>query len=156
MTFLVVLLVLVVGGYAYYAYRQEKQSTSLPRFFVRGVSSDGRDYGDWVIAESADNAAIKASMNGVVVSTVQDQSGVVVPVTPRMVVGPAAPAWSPGVAAVLSFFIPGLGQMYKGQVFNGLAWLAVTVVGYVALVVPGIILHLCCIVGAASGNPAKR
>ncbi len=64
--------------------------------------------------------------------------------------------WSPGVAAVLSFVIPGLGQIYKGQIFNGLAWLVAVIVGYVAFIIPGIVLHLCCIVGAASGDPYDR
>ncbi len=32
----------------------------------------------------------------------------------------------PGVAAVLSFFIPGGGQIYNGEVFRGLFWLIVT------------------------------
>jgi TM2 domain-containing membrane protein YozV len=63
-------------------------------------------------------------------------------------------AWSPGVAAVLSLVIPGAGQMYKGQVVNGLVWLLFTVIGYAALILPGLIIHICCIVGAASGNPA--
>lgn len=62
--------------------------------------------------------------------------------------------WSPGVAAVLSFFIPGLGQIYKGQVINGLFWLIITAVGYLCLV-PGIVLHLFCIIGAASGDPYR-
>ena len=63
--------------------------------------------------------------------------------------------WSPGVAAVLSFFVPGLGQIYKGQIFNGLVWLVIVILGYVFFVLPGIILHLCCIFGAASGDPTK-
>lgn len=63
--------------------------------------------------------------------------------------------WSPVVAALLSFIIPGLGQMYKGQIFNGIAWFVVVIVGYALLVVPGIILHLICILGAAMGNPYK-
>lgn len=64
---------------------------------------------------------------------------------------PAA-TWSPGVAAVLSLVIPGAGQMYKGHVFGGLVWLFVVVVGYWMLIVPGFILHLCCIISAASGQ----
>lgn len=32
----------------------------------------------------------------------------------------------PGVAAVLSFFIPGVGQIYNGDVLRGLFWLIVT------------------------------
>lgn len=61
--------------------------------------------------------------------------------------------WSPGVAAVLSFFIPGLGQLYKGKIGKGLVWFIATAIGYALLVVPGLILHLCCIVNAASGDP---
>ena len=33
---------------------------------------------------------------------------------------------SPGVAAVLSFFIPGVGQFYNGQFFWGIVWLIIT------------------------------
>lgn len=63
--------------------------------------------------------------------------------------------WSPGVAAVLSLVIPGAGQMYKGQILNGVVWLFFVVLGYVFYVFPGLILHLLCIVGAASGDPTK-
>jgi hypothetical protein len=45
--------------------------------------------------------------------------------------------------------------MYKGQVFNGLVWLVVVVIGYVVFVIPGLVLHLFCIIGAASGDPYK-
>ena len=58
-------------------------------------------------------------------------------------------AWSPGVAAVLSLVLPGAGHMYKGQVTNGLVWLLVVTVGYVALILPGLILHVCCVISAA-------
>ena len=61
--------------------------------------------------------------------------------------------WSPGLAVVLSFFVPGLGQFYKGQILNGIAWFFFVLVGYAALIVPGLLLHLFCIIGAASGNP---
>lgn len=33
---------------------------------------------------------------------------------------------NPGVAAVLSFFIPGLGQFYTGRFWRGIFWLIVT------------------------------
>ncbi len=33
---------------------------------------------------------------------------------------------SPGVAAVLSFFVPGVGQFYNGKFLRGLFWLIVT------------------------------
>lgn len=68
----------------------------------------------------------------------------------------ASPNWSPGVAAVLSLVIPGAGQMYKGQVFKGLAWLLVVAIGYVAFILPGVVLHVCCIIGASLGNPEKQ
>ena len=63
--------------------------------------------------------------------------------------------WNPGVAAVLSLVIPGAGQMYKGQVGNGLVWLICVIFGYMFFILPGLILHLFCIVGAASGDPSK-
>lgn len=63
--------------------------------------------------------------------------------------------WHPGIAAVLSLLIPGAGQMYKGEVGSGIAWLVVVCIGYLLLIVPGIILHIFCIVGAASGDPNK-
>lgn len=61
-------------------------------------------------------------------------------------------AWNPAVAAILSLLIPGLGQIYKGQPLNGLVWFVLTLVGYVTFIIPGLILHLCCILGAASGR----
>ena len=66
---------------------------------------------------------------------------------------PPVQRWSPGLAAVLSFFIPGLGQLYKGQIINGIVWFFMVGLGYLALILPGLLLHLFCIIGAASGNP---
>ncbi|MEI6233359.1 MAG: hypothetical protein WCT04_09915 [Planctomycetota bacterium] len=63
--------------------------------------------------------------------------------------------WSAGVAMVLSFLIPGLGQMYKGQLLNGLAWFVIVVIGYIILFVPGLILHLFCIAGAGMGDTTR-
>lgn len=63
--------------------------------------------------------------------------------------------WSRGVAMVLSFLIPGLGQLYKGQVFNGLLWFVITFAGYICFIVPGLVLHICCILGAGTGNQYK-
>jgi TM2 domain-containing membrane protein YozV len=61
--------------------------------------------------------------------------------------------WSPGVAAVISFFFPGVGHMYKGQIGTGMFWLIIVVAGYFAFILPGVILHLICIFAAASGDP---
>lgn len=63
--------------------------------------------------------------------------------------------WHPGIAAVLSFFFPGVGQIYKGQIVAGLIWLLIVPVGYMLLIIPGVILHICCIGGAYSSNPTK-
>ena len=57
---------------------------------------------------------------------------------------------SNGVAAVLSLVIPGAGQMYKGHVGEGLLWLIFVGIGYVMFVIPGLVLHLICIIAAAS------
>ena len=66
-----------------------------------------------------------------------------------------AKRWSPLVAMLLSFFIPGLGQLYKGQLLNGFVWFVVVAGGYFLLVIPGLALHLCCIVGAGMGDPYR-
>lgn len=54
-----------------------------------------------------------------------------------------------GLAAVLSLVIPGAGQMYRGHVIRGLIWLVVVCIGYMAFVIPGLVLHLACILLAA-------
>ena len=73
--------------------------------------------------------------------------------TRRIVYEPPVRRFRPWVAACLSLFIPGLGQLYKRQILNAIAWFALVATGYAALVVPGVILHLCCILGASSGDP---
>jgi hypothetical protein len=67
---------------------------------------------------------------------------------------PARPA--NGLAAVLSLMFPGAGQMYKGHVGNGMLWLLVTCIGYIALVLPGLALHALCVFNAASTEPRQR
>lgn len=69
--------------------------------------------------------------------------------------GRGSARWNPLLAAFLSFIFPGLGQLYKGQLINALVWFFIVIGGYVALVVPGLVLHLCCIIGAASGDPYR-
>ena len=63
--------------------------------------------------------------------------------------------WSPGVAALLSFLIPGAGQIYKGNIGSGLLWFVIVIIGYFLLIVPGLILHLICIITASSGDPYR-
>lgn len=64
--------------------------------------------------------------------------------------------WSPGVAGLLSFFIPGLGQMYKGSVGAGIVWFFAVPIGYVLFVLPGIVMHIICVCTAISGDPYRR
>lgn len=83
------------------------------------------------------------------------REAVTVVVNQQVDVGRSRRRWSPGLAMLLSVLLPGLGQMYKGQLFNGLAWLTLTVIGYLAFIVPGLILHLCCVLGAGMGDPYR-
>ena len=54
-----------------------------------------------------------------------------------------------GVAAILSLFVPGLGQMCQGRTITGLLCLVLIPLGYLAFIVPGLVMHLACIVDAA-------
>ena len=64
--------------------------------------------------------------------------------------------WNPGIAALLSFIIPGAGQMYRGYIGTGIAWFFLVIIGYVAFIIPGIVFHLICIFMAASGDPYRE
>ena len=75
------------------------------------------------------------------------------PQTPIVIQSPPQRLWSPGVAAVLSLVIPGAGQMYKGQVGKGILHLIVIVIGYSLFIIPGLILHILCVIDASQGNP---
>jgi TM2 domain-containing membrane protein YozV len=66
---------------------------------------------------------------------------------------PMTATWNPGTAAVLSFFFPGLGQLYKGRIGLGFLLFCGTVLGYFMLIVPGVILHIYTIVDAYNGRP---
>jgi len=48
---------------------------------------------------------------------------------------------SPGLAAVLSVCVPGLGHVYSGRLGAGLAWFLATSFGYWAILVPGFLIH---------------
>lgn len=49
---------------------------------------------------------------------------------------------SPGIAAVLSAFVPGLGHVYAGRMGAGLLWFLATGLGYWAIVIPGFLIHV--------------
>jgi hypothetical protein len=48
----------------------------------------------------------------------------------------------PGIAAVLSFFFNGLGQLYNGQIFKGLLIIFISSVSIIILVIGAIIIGL--------------
>ena len=48
---------------------------------------------------------------------------------------------SPGIAAVLSVVIPGLGHVYSGRLLGGLLWFLAACFGYSAVLVPGFLIH---------------
>jgi len=58
--------------------------------------------------------------------------------------------YSPAAAAALSLFLPGVGQIYTGRVPQGVGWMLATGMGYLLFLIPGLILHICCIVNAAA------
>jgi hypothetical protein len=54
-----------------------------------------------------------------------------------------------GVPPALLSIVPGLGHICTGRVPAGLLWMMFTLIGYFPLVVPGLILHILCIINAA-------
>jgi hypothetical protein len=52
---------------------------------------------------------------------------------------------SPGIAAVLSVLLPGLGQVYCGRLCAGAMWFLATAAGYSLVLVPGFLIHALCI-----------
>jgi hypothetical protein len=53
-------------------------------------------------------------------------------------------------AAVLSLIVPGAGQLYAGRPLSGVAWFALVTMGYMLLIIPGVLLHILCVASAAS------
>lgn len=63
--------------------------------------------------------------------------------------------WTPWVAGALSFFVPGLGQAYKGQYLAAFLWLAAVAAGYALILIPGALLHIFCVLGAVFSDAKK-
>ena len=51
----------------------------------------------------------------------------------------------PGIAAVLSVLLPGLGQVYSGRLLAGGVWFLATAFAYWAVLLPGFLVHALCI-----------
>lgn len=60
------------------------------------------------------------------------------------------------VAGVLSLIVPGAGQLYAGHPLSAVLWFVVVSIGYLLLIVPGVILHALCIAQAASAAHRPR
>lgn len=63
---------------------------------------------------------------------------------------------NPAVAGVLSLIVPGAGQLYAGHPVSAVMWFVVVSIGYLLLIVPGVILHALCIAQAASAAHRPR
>jgi hypothetical protein len=61
--------------------------------------------------------------------------------------------FSPIVVFLLSLLIPVLGQLYTGRLLAGIVWFIVVVIGYAALIVPGIVLQILCATSAGMTDP---
>jgi TM2 domain-containing membrane protein YozV len=51
----------------------------------------------------------------------------------------------PGISAVLSVLIPGLGQVYCGRLLAGGLWFLGTALAYSAVLLPGFLVHALCV-----------
>lgn len=60
------------------------------------------------------------------------------------------------IAGLLSIVIPGLGQLYKGQLLWAIVWFLIVPAGYWFFVIPGIILHVLCVLGAVFASAGKE
>ncbi len=65
-------------------------------------------------------------------------------------------ASNPAVAAVLSLIVPGAGHLYAGRPLSAVIWFMAVTLGYLLLIVPGVVLHILCIASAASATHQLR
>lgn len=63
---------------------------------------------------------------------------------------------NPGIAAVLSFFVPGVGQIYKREIIKGIVYFLITSGLYASGIgIPlALIMHFLIIIGA--GSPIEK
>ena len=55
---------------------------------------------------------------------------------------------------VLSVLWPGLGQIYRGDTSRGFLWMLGTGAAYLCFVVPGIVVHILCVIDAGKAQEA--
>ncbi|HUS32416.1 MAG TPA: hypothetical protein VMZ53_28140 [Kofleriaceae bacterium] len=60
------------------------------------------------------------------------------------------PPPNPAAAAVLSLIVPGAGQLYAGRPLAAVAWFTLVTIGYMLLIVPGVLLHILCVASASA------
>jgi hypothetical protein len=60
------------------------------------------------------------------------------------------PPPNPAAAAVLSMIVPGAGQLYAGRPLGAVAWFTLVTMGYMLLIVPGVLMHILCVASAAA------
>ena len=53
------------------------------------------------------------------------------------------------ICGIASFFIPGLGQLVQGRILAAIAFFCLVPLLYLALIVPGVIAHIYCVIDAA-------
>ena len=57
----------------------------------------------------------------------------------------------PGISAVLSVIVPGLGQVYNGHLIAGALWFLGTAFAYSMVLLPGFLAHALCVWSAYAG-----
>jgi TM2 domain-containing membrane protein YozV len=64
--------------------------------------------------------------------------------------------WHPALAAILSFLLPGLGQLYKGEGTRGIVTIIAYIIGLFAFVVPGLVVLVWAVLDAAGRIPPNQ
>lgn len=136
----------------------------MARYKIIGADKDtGIDLVETVTADNGKEAAMLAQSRGMVITSVEqvEDTSLSVGGAGGINIVNQATNTSPqrrqkdilheggGLYALLSFLWPGLGQICKGQVPQGILWMLGVIVGYMLLVLPGLVLHIWCIVDAA-------
>jgi hypothetical protein len=122
-------------------------------FYVPCSIEDAERVLDRLVAES--RLQLEVDDDGVIRYVVPNRQRIAAPRPPQALVHPILPSLearhrpNPVAAALLSLIVPGAGQLYAGRPGSALAWFVIVTMGYLLLVVPGIILHVLCVAAAA-------